>query len=719
MRFYGETSRIVPIEATSIMSNIEQQFRIAEIDVSNIAADERVAGLFRFEQPGATNRGPTLLLIADIHSSLYVYERLLDLLNATVEQARRLTVTVGQDPVGRFEKIVQRINETVADFAEKEASPLNWKRISIFLFELTDGHLCVTGTGRLMNAFFQKQPNETFRAFDLLGSLEQPVEVDPRKPFASIICGDMTVGDVLMVGTENLERLRGELQIKERLTTLPPVTAALDIRQDLERRAIPDHFVAAIIACQAIKMPTAPTLPITAETSSKDTSTASIEKLRSAEEETSQRLSPAIPPIKTFNPKEIWPLVYTSLRRVSTWCRCRLFRRDGKLFVDKVALASLRSMNAGYGSFFTKRRKAGVIAIAALVVAILMGILWWKHTKIVTAETAIWNTAYEKAADQKNRAESDLIYGNDTRARNEIAAAEQVLDSLPQKSAKRRQTVDKLMGDLRGLKERLKKIVKMDSVIELATSAGNAPDDLAAPILTTDAAYVVDHARSAILKVNLATKAVKAIRLPTPDIRLVAATKGKDTILFTTAHGSLIALKKSDDSIHALPWTHTRTSSTADIFLYTGKLYSLDPQKNQVWRSTNTGSGFGGESAYIKATNASLTNALSLAIDSNVYILQSDGTVLRYLLGGQEGFSLAAIDPPMKSASAIWTELDNDRIVIADPAEKRVVFFDKNGVLKAQVLSSQFKSPRDLDADEASKRILVVDGNRLLLVPMP
>ena len=214
---------------------MEQQFRIAEIDVLKIASVERIAGIFRFEQAGATNRGPTLLILADIHSSLYAYEQLLDLLNATVEQTRHLVVGVSHDPVIRFEKFIQRLNDAIASFSNLEATPFNWKRVNLFFLELTEGHMCFTGVGRLMNVFFQKQSDGSFRSFDLLGSLEQPVDVDPQKPFASLVCGDFRHGDVLIAGTDNLERLRGELCIKERLTTLPPVSAALEIQND-ERR---------------------------------------------------------------------------------------------------------------------------------------------------------------------------------------------------------------------------------------------------------------------------------------------------------------------------------------------------------------------------------------------------------------------------------------------------------------------------------------------------
>ncbi len=702
------------------MNRVEQQFRIAEIDVCKIATEERIAGVFRFEQAGTASRGPTLLIIADIHSSLYMYERLLDLLNSTAEQARHLVAGVGgQDPVNRFEKLVQRVNEAITGFADQEAAPFNWKRVNIFLLEMTEGHLCFTGVGRLMNAFFQKQPDGSFRSFDLLGSLEQPIDVDEKKVFSSIVCGDINPGDVLIAGTENMERFRGELQMKERLTTLPPVTAALEIRSDLERRGVPDHFVAAVISCQEMKIPVAEARSESPMAEPKDQSTASIEKLRAAEAVTSERLAPAMPKIRKLNAARVLASAQDLLRRTQDLVLRKARGRDKKPPVDQVAMTSLRGMNAGYGSFFTKRRKTVTYGIIGFACVILFGGLWWRHARQVSAETTVWNATFDGATDQRNRAESDLIYGNDARAKSEIDAAEQAIAPLPVKNGDETSKIKKLRDDLAGLKDRLKKLTKADNVTELTALASTADGDLAAPVLDGDTAYVADNASGAILKINLTSKNVKTIRLASTTDRVIAGTKGKDSVIFATAAGKLLAVNKTTDAVSAMAWAHSRTSSTKDILLYANRLYSLDPTHNQIWRSSNTGGGFGGESSYIKATSAEIGNAVSIAIDSSVYILESDGTVLRFLSGGQEGFSLVPIDPPLTSGSAIWTGPDSDRVAIADPAQKRIVFFDKNGALKAQVISSQFQSPRDLDADETNKRMIVVDGNRLLLVPMP
>jgi hypothetical protein len=704
------------------MSDESQQFRIAEIEVAKSLSEEAIVGVFRFENPSRPRQGPTLLVLADIHSTLYAYERLLDVINAAAEQTRLLVSQVDQDPLARFEKLVERLNEAVARFVREEATPLQWGRVNIFIIELSEGHLCFTGTGKLMNIFLQKQADNGFKQFDLLGSLEQPVQSDPEKLFASIVCGDIGIGDVLIAGTQNLERLRGDLRLADRLSTLPPVTAAMEIQQDLEKRNIPDDFVAVIVASYEVK-PSNAQLPLRLEEDApKETPTSSITRLRETEAEATQHLSPVISPVEKLQDTGA-KLKDIGGKAKETFVRLlQSLKRGGRQtpINDPVAVASLRGLNAGYKARLTTKHKLMISGGVILAAGVIGGILWLNHSKQVAAEVVAWNSAYDSAVDNRNRAESDLVYGNELRARTEIEQSEKILSSLPVVQADRQAKVTKLTQELKILRERLKKVVNLDNVTELYSAGAGAPDgSLAGVVLVKNMVYTADQSSKEILKINLATREAKRIALPTVTGQIVAAAEGKDSILFMTSEGKLLALNKSTDLVKTIPWQHTKTSSTQDAVLYANKLYRLDTQNNQIWRAVNSGGGFVSEAPYIKAADVSIAGAISLAIDSNVYVLKNDGQLLEFLSGGEVSFSLPTIDPPLRAASSLWTSADSPLLIIADPAEKRILVYEKNGTLKAQYVSSQFREPRDIASDDAGKRIILIDGNRLLLIPLP
>ncbi len=694
----------------------EQHFRIAEVEVAKSPRDEKILGLFQFNGTGNVKSSNKLIILAEISSTLYAYERFLDVINDTVERTRHLIAKVERDPIARFEKLIQRVNDAIAEFLEGEPTPITWGRVSLFLIELSPNHICLAGQGRLMNMFLQKQDDGTYRSFDLLGSLEQPAEVDPKKFFASLICGDMKSGDVLMLGSTNLERLRKELDMKTRLTDLPPVTAALEIKNDLEARGIPDDFLAAIISCCELQMPEAAKEEMEED---EEKSTASIKELRNTEKDTHQKLAPSLVPSPNVKPSKDRrarkPTVPAGFLGAIKALQGRLGRMRKK---DAALMTSLRGMSAGHGSMFTPKRKRIMIIAGVILVVGLGTVFFWKRSQRIAAEATAWNTTFDEATDNRHRAESDLIYANDERAASYLRKADELLASLPQESDEQVEKVATLRGELDELRERLRKIHPADSVTELAALTDAPSGSLRAPVLTSDAAYVVDTQNREVLKVDLLNTTIKTLPLPDGTGDVIAGSQSDRSVIFATNNGEIYSINKQTDDVAKASFT-PQSDTTSDLVIYANRAYTLDPDGGQIYRAPSITGGFSSGQAYIQASNISLEGAIGLAIDSNVYVLKPDGTVARYASGGQEGFALATVDPELKAASGIWTDQDATKIAITDPAENRILLFNKDGSLSAQVTSDDFSSLRDIDADETSKRMIVVDGTRLLLVPMP
>jgi len=165
-------------------------------------------------------------------------------------------------------------------------------------------------------------------------------------------------------------------------------------------------------------------------------------------------------------------------------------------------------------------------------------------------------------------------------------------------------------------------------------------------------------------------------------------------------------------------WT-TKASSTQSLVLYGKRFYVLDSLANMIWRYAPVGGGVAQESAYLKQNSSPLTNVAGIAIDSNVYVAWKNGAVRRYLSGVEEGWSPVTLDPPLQSASGIWTAADTDRVVVADPQGKRVLVFRKDGRLVSQIVSDSWSSPTAVSGDEVGKKIYVVDSNKLWQVDLP
>jgi hypothetical protein len=692
--------------------SVEHLFRITDIEVANSQLDEKIVGIFRFESTGQKKRGPVLLVIAEINGTGYVYDQLIDVVNNEAEQSRNLAIE-DTNPVTRFEKIVQNLNNAVARFVEREPTPINWTRVNIFVIELSEGHLCLTGVGQLMNMLLQKQADGAYKTFDLFGSLEQPVDIDPKKLFASIICGDVKIGDILIAGSRNLERLRNELRMKERLTTLPPVTASLEIKQDLERQSIPDDFVATVVACMATDQPK-PAPPPPEPPQGK--STASVELLRNTEVSTARNLAPTIAPrnADTTKGEPRAPFVGGPLGLLAS--ARRLFSRENVR--DIATKTSLRGMNAGFGTFLTKKRKNLLIGAAAAVFLIFIIGALINHSRNVAAERAAWNSTYDQARGLIDRAQGESVYSED-KARQSLADADVILNKLDISTAERKQSMERIQKDLKDLRVKLQRIVAVVQPTQLfALSPSAAENSLVAPVLFKGSLVTVNKPSKNVEIINLASRSVKEVKLPeSADVTSVAP--GRESVILGLSDGKLLALDITSNETQLLSIGSGKAQAMTDIATYANRLYRLDAANGQIWRYPSVSGGFGNEQAYLQAVSTNLNDAVSLAVDSNVYVLKSNGQVARFYSGGQDGFSLSPIDPSLQNGNAIWAVGDGTYIAIADATGKRVLLFTKEGKLVAQYTSPLFKGPKDVTVDEKEKKIYVVDGNAVYELPLP
>jgi sugar lactone lactonase YvrE len=682
---------------------MDQVFRIAEIEQSQ-AAGERIVGLFRYDGSERGKRGPTLLLVADIDSTLYAYEQLLDTLNEAAEQTRRLLAAYEGDPMARFEKLVQRLNEAVATFVEREPTAIAWNRVNLFLLEFHEGLLCVAGTGRLSNMFLQKQTDGGWKGFDLFGSLEQPSEIDPKKPFASFICGDLKPGDVLFAGTQNFDALRGQLKIAESLKTLPPVTAALEIKQELERRELNDDF-AGLVAWLS---------PLTKEekievVEEAGKSTRSVEKQRANERDAEGVLSPAIRPSKPA------ATLFGMFADISS----KLKRRHSK-YSDQVAIAGMRNTGAGHGTTLTVKRKRQLMIGGGILLIILIGAIWFQRDQKAKAEQAFWNTVYDQAVDRKTQAEANIVYNNDNRARQLIDEGRELVDGLDEKTTERKDAKQMLQSEFEDIATKLRHEVTIEEPPEITTASLGAPDDSITTVAAANGGvYAADTNARQLIEVKPATRETTRHDFPQSMGRVIASWPGASGIYLLDDQRKLFVFNETNASFAQIAWGASQVSSTSAFAVYGRRFYMLDTQSNMVWRYAPLGNGIAQETAYLKQNSTELANATAIAVDQNVWLAFRDGAIKRYSQGTEDGFAQPPVDPALTNISAMWTDDVSNLFIVTDKVGKRVLVFRKDGRLIVQYTSPALTGPTSVHADRDAKKIYVTDNNKVYQFDLP
>ncbi len=161
-----------------------------------------------------------------------------------------------------------------------------------------------------------------------------------------------------------------------------------------------------------------------------------------------------------------------------------------------------------------------------------------------------------------------------------------------------------------------------------------------------------------------------------------------------------VILKNNND------WTDPKALS-----VYQGNIYILDSAKAVL--KFVAGAGGYGKSSYFSGSAPDMSQAVSMSIDGDVWILFKDGTIKQYTKGQEDPFSLQGIDTPLKSPTKIYTTRDLTHLYVLDNDNQRVVKLGKDGTFKAQYQNALFGKAEDLTVSEKDSTVYVLSGGKV------
>ena len=149
---------------------------------------------------------------------------------------------------------------------------------------------------------------------------------------------------------------------------------------------------------------------------------------------------------------------------------------------------------------------------------------------------------------------------------------------------------------------------------------------------------------------------------------------------------------------------------------YLGNFYLVDTQGG-ILKYAVTENGFGKTNYFTSGINPDLSHAVSLTIDGSLWILSSDGTILKFTKGKPDTFTLSGLDKQLHGPTHIVTSVDDNNIYVLDSGNARFVIFDKTGKYLAEYQSQQIKEAKDRTVDEKNKKADFLVGNDLYELP--
>ena len=122
------------------------------------------------------------------------------------------------------------------------------------------------------------------------------------------------------------------------------------------------------------------------------------------------------------------------------------------------------------------------------------------------------------------------------------------------------------------------------------------------------------------------------------------------------------SLKKTTYKIDPLP-----ARSTLSLSFFSDKLYFLVPDERQIFVYSRSGDTYKRTKAWVDKGSESLTSALDLTVDGEIFVLKNDGTVAKFSKNKQVEFEIDAVEYQI-SPSKIITPNESAPLYILDKA---------------------------------------------------
>jgi hypothetical protein len=370
-----------------------------------------------------------------------------------------------------------------------------------------------------------------------------------------------------------------------------------------------------------------------------------------------------------------------------------------------------------------------------LLALVLTGLLYWQtHVEASTESTAYLNQAMRAlSAASQSDADQDAVR---VYLESAMAHIEAALALRPG-----RRDAQELREDAQTRLDVLNRVTRLDYVTVLHEYP---PHGKPGRVLQAQGAiYVLDRQANRVYRHHLNASGKALVESSTVILLHEGQEMGETTVgaladmLWLPADdaGRLLILDQEgtlwahapDGGMQPLALQGLGSGSAGDWRLsrYEERLYVLVPHQDQVLRYRPTGSSFGEPETYFPSGQGPDCSGVSdMAIDGHIYLLWERGLIRRFLGGMEQDLSISLPDGRLSLTPALFARPDEEaaHLYIADAAQQRVVQLTKGGELVRQLKArdhSLFTNLRGLFVDETHGRLLVTEGNRLLLAEVP
>lgn len=354
-----------------------------------------------------------------------------------------------------------------------------------------------------------------------------------------------------------------------------------------------------------------------------------------------------------------------------------------------------------------------IIAII-LTVLFLFSTTYFKHAQNNSVISQEYQNAINQIEQVKSQAESDIIIGDETKAKSEIVDAQNLLAALPINSQKQKDTYQSLNKEIEAVIAKLRHIVNIDEPTLLYDLSSEQNIDLNNIIDSDNILVIFDSINNNIYRFDLDTQQQKKFSSNLSDIGKITKVKkiGNQILAYHDKNGFV---EYKDGKYLPFDVILPTNAKIIDFTTYNDRLYTVDSANNQIYRQPKTDTGFGGGVTWL--VNAfNMKNIVSIGIDTNIWLLDATGQILKFNKGAQRTFTLKNVDPALEAPNQLITSDETNFIYIMEPKNNRIVVISKEGELVTQYYSAKFDHLKAFEISEKDKRMFLINDNKVYFI---
>jgi hypothetical protein len=359
-----------------------------------------------------------------------------------------------------------------------------------------------------------------------------------------------------------------------------------------------------------------------------------------------------------------------------------------------------------------------LIIAGILMILFVFSIFYFQQQQKETINQKEYQGLIAQIEAKKNQAESDLIYGNEDKAKAEITEAQSLLATLPIESKNDREIQAKLNQAIWKIVAKLRHITIIEEPVLIAdlSSQQETNIDIQNIIYAHNNILAFDSLGNASFQVNPENREIKLNLSNLADIGAITKAKQiEDRIIIYHNKNAFVEFK--DNKYSPLDIALTANGRIADFAAYNGRLYTLDTNNNQIYRLPKTDTGYGPGLTWLKQAQ-DLKDIIAMSIDNNIWLLDQKGSVLKFTKGNKQSFEIRNLEPALENPTRLFTDEQTNYIYILEPKNKRIVVLDKSGNLAAQYYSDTFNNLQDFAIYEKEKKIFISNDDRIYFFPL-